>query len=273
MLDASTWWERVNNQVLESALGLALLLVGLFKVLLPVLGVVGPLALATTTRTVGIDADMPLTDTTASGAVTLRGAGQAELVFHSPAFGDRLLLILPGLVGAVLLLVIFDVLIRLARTFHAGDFFVPRNARRLLVVSGLVFLIGTLPPCSGRSDHASPGRWHAGGAGRPHPLLPRHGGGVRGLADRSGGCSVPSRYASARRRRGLGLMPPEDPHEIRCHLDRLLADRSKTLTELADLRPAAIHVSRVHLGGEGLCRHSGLALRVQQGLSRSGAAE
>ncbi|MCF3105933.1 hypothetical protein IPZ58_30790 [Streptomyces roseoverticillatus] len=41
---------------------------------------------------------------------------------------------------------IFDVLIRPARTFHTGDFFVPRNARRLLVVSGLVFLIGTLPP-------------------------------------------------------------------------------------------------------------------------------
>ncbi|GGR42342.1 DUF2975 domain-containing protein [Streptomyces netropsis] len=146
MLDASTWWSRVNNHVLESALGLALLLVGLFKVLLPVLGVVGPLALASTTRTVGIDADVPLPDTTASGAVTLRAAGRAELVFHSPGFGDRLLLILPGLVGAVLLLVIFDVLIRLARTFHAGDFFVPRNARRLLVVSGLVFLIGTLPP-------------------------------------------------------------------------------------------------------------------------------
>ncbi|GGR42335.1 MULTISPECIES: helix-turn-helix domain-containing protein [Streptomyces] len=29
-------------------------------------------------------------------------------------------------------------------------------------------------------------------------------------------------------------MPPEDPHEIRCHLDRLLADRSMTLAELAD---------------------------------------
>nr|WP_242646957.1 MULTISPECIES: DUF2975 domain-containing protein [Streptomyces] len=52
----------------------------------------------------------------------------------------------PGLVGAVLLLVIFDVLLRLARTFRTGDFFVPANARRLLVIAGLVFLIGTLPP-------------------------------------------------------------------------------------------------------------------------------
>ncbi|UYB39220.1 helix-turn-helix transcriptional regulator [Streptomyces sp. Je 1-4] len=28
-------------------------------------------------------------------------------------------------------------------------------------------------------------------------------------------------------------MPPEDPHEIHCHLDRLLADHGMTLAELA----------------------------------------
>ncbi|MFI1204824.1 helix-turn-helix domain-containing protein [Streptomyces sp. NPDC020883] len=29
-------------------------------------------------------------------------------------------------------------------------------------------------------------------------------------------------------------MPPEDPHEIHCHLDRLLADRGMPLVELAN---------------------------------------
>ncbi|MFD9209723.1 helix-turn-helix domain-containing protein [Streptomyces sioyaensis] len=29
-------------------------------------------------------------------------------------------------------------------------------------------------------------------------------------------------------------MPSEEPHQIACHLDRLLADRGMTLTELAD---------------------------------------
>ncbi|MEV5542439.1 helix-turn-helix transcriptional regulator [Saccharopolyspora shandongensis] len=28
-------------------------------------------------------------------------------------------------------------------------------------------------------------------------------------------------------------MPPEDPHRIECHLDRLLAERDMTLAELA----------------------------------------
>nr|WP_237535990.1 DUF2975 domain-containing protein [Streptomyces sp. SID3343] len=85
-------------------------------------------------------------DATTSGPVTLRGTGRAELVFHSPDLADRLLLILPELVGAVLLLVVFDALLRLARTFHMEDFFDPRNVRRLLVIAGAVLLIGTLPP-------------------------------------------------------------------------------------------------------------------------------
>jgi putative transcriptional regulator len=29
-------------------------------------------------------------------------------------------------------------------------------------------------------------------------------------------------------------MPPEEPHRIACHLDRLLADRGMTLAQLAE---------------------------------------
>ncbi|MEW1655520.1 DUF2975 domain-containing protein [Streptomyces sp. NPDC093707] len=144
MSETSPWWVRANSHVLEMALGLGLLLVGLFKVVFPILGVFGPLPPMTDTRTVSVAASAP--HATASGSVTLRGSGQADLVFHAPGLGDRLLLILPGLTGAILLVVIFYVLLLTARTFHAGDFFVPQNTRRLLVIAGALLLIGTIPP-------------------------------------------------------------------------------------------------------------------------------
>ncbi|GCB43122.1 DUF2975 domain-containing protein [Streptomyces sp. NL15-2K] len=146
MSETSPWWVRANSHLLELAVGLGLLLVGLFKVLFPILGVVGAPSATTDTRTVGIDTAASMPDVTAAGPVTLRGTSQAELVFHDPGFGDRLLLILPGLVSAVLLIVILEVLIRLTRTFHSADFFAPQNSRRLLVISGAILLIATLPP-------------------------------------------------------------------------------------------------------------------------------
>ncbi|WP_327129407.1 DUF2975 domain-containing protein [Streptomyces sp. NBC_01727] len=144
MSETSPWWVRANNHLLEMALGLGLLLVGLFKVVFPILGVFGPLPPITDTREVSVAASAP--GTTASGPVSLHGTGQADLVFHDPGLGDRLLLILPGLTGAVLLVVIFNVLLLMARTFHAEDFFVPENTRRLLAIAGVLLLVGTLPP-------------------------------------------------------------------------------------------------------------------------------
>jgi hypothetical protein len=146
MSEASPWWVRVNNHLLELAVGLGLLLVGLFKVLIPILGVLGPLRFAApSTRAVGIGAEAAVPGATTSGPVTLGGTNHAELVFHDAGFGDRLLLVLPDLVGAVLLVVVLEALLRVARTFRAADFFVPQNSRRLLVISGSVLLLATLP--------------------------------------------------------------------------------------------------------------------------------
>ncbi|MBZ4320149.1 DUF2975 domain-containing protein [Streptomyces huiliensis] len=146
MSEASPWWVRANNHVLELAAGLGVLLVGLFKVVFPLLGVTGPLPPLADTRTVSVAAPATASDAAASGPVTLRGTGRAELVFHDPDFGDRLLLALPGVTGALLLVVVFYELLLMARTFHAADFFAPRNARHLLVIAGALLLIGTVPP-------------------------------------------------------------------------------------------------------------------------------
>ncbi|MFI1285713.1 DUF2975 domain-containing protein [Streptomyces sp. NPDC020858] len=138
-------WTLVNDRVLELALGLALMLVGLFRVLLPILGVSGPWSSAGS-RTVRVDDAAQLADATESAALTLRGTGHAEMVLTDPGLGDRLLLALPGLTGGLLVVAILAVLLRMARTFRAGDFFVPRNTRRLTVVAAALALLGTLVP-------------------------------------------------------------------------------------------------------------------------------
>lgn len=145
-MNDTSWWARLNNHLLELALGLGLLLVGLFRVLLPVLGVTGPLSPVVDSRDVRLDTAARIPGVPASAGVALRGTGHAELVFSHPGVTDRLLLVLPGLVSGLLLVVVFEVLLRVARTFRDGDFFVPRNARRLTVVAVAVLLIGILVP-------------------------------------------------------------------------------------------------------------------------------
>ncbi|MGW7414324.1 DUF2975 domain-containing protein [Streptomyces sp. NPDC054863] len=149
-MNETSRWARASDHVLELALGLALLLVGLFHVLLPLLGVAGPWS-STDSRTVRVDVDNAarLPEAPASGAVALRGTGQAEMVLTDAGPGDRLLLVLPGLVGGLLLMVVFVILLRMARTFRAGDFFVPQNTRRLTAIAGALVLMGTLVPLLG----------------------------------------------------------------------------------------------------------------------------
>ncbi|WP_354645366.1 DUF2975 domain-containing protein [Kitasatospora camelliae] len=140
-----SWWTRVTDHILELVLGLALLSVGVVQVLLPVLGVATPLQPAHS-REVRLDGAARLPGETASAAVTLRGSGHAELAFTDPGLGQHLLLVLPGLVSGLLVLVILAALLRMARTFRDGDFFVPRNTRHLGVVAATLLLIGTLVP-------------------------------------------------------------------------------------------------------------------------------
>ncbi|MFI0978190.1 DUF2975 domain-containing protein [Streptomyces sp. NPDC021093] len=162
-MNNTSWWTRANDHILELALGLALLLVALFRVLFPVLGIADPWSPADS-RTVRVDdaAQLPeaaasgtaasgtaVSGTATSGTVTLRGSGHAELVLTDAGLGDRLLLALPGVVGGLLLIAVLAVLLRMARTFRVGDFFVPRNTWRLTAIAGALVLMGTLVPLLG----------------------------------------------------------------------------------------------------------------------------
>ncbi|MFD4956258.1 DUF2975 domain-containing protein [Streptomyces sp. NPDC058451] len=148
-MGAKSWWSRTDSRLLEAALGLATLLVGVFGVLLPALGVVG-LIDPMDTREVETEAATRVpgtaTDAVAGHGMTLAGSHQADLVFAHPDLGQRLLLALPELVGSLLLLLILALLLQMARTLRGGDVFVPKNARRLSVIGLTVLVQAVLGP-------------------------------------------------------------------------------------------------------------------------------
>ncbi|MCC9711519.1 DUF2975 domain-containing protein [Streptomyces sp. MNU76] len=145
-MGAKSWWSQTDSRLLEAALGLAALLVGVFGVLLPALGVAGlidptdtrEVEAATATRVPGI-----VTDAVTGHGMTLTGTHWADLVFADPDLGQRLLLALPEVVGSLLLFLILALLFKMARTLRGGDVFVPVNARRLSVI-GLAVLVQAL---------------------------------------------------------------------------------------------------------------------------------
>ncbi|MGX4691509.1 DUF2975 domain-containing protein [Streptomyces sp. JNUCC 63] len=148
-MGAKSWWSRTDSRLLEAALGLATLLVGVFGMLLPVLGVVGlvdpvdtrEVEAETATRVPGT-----VTDAVAGHGMALTGTHQADLVFADPDLDQRLLLALPEFIGSLFLLLILVLLLRMARTLRGGDVFVPENARRLSVIGLTVLVQGVLSP-------------------------------------------------------------------------------------------------------------------------------
>ncbi|WP_190819440.1 DUF2975 domain-containing protein [Saccharopolyspora pogona] len=144
-MGSTSRWARLDNHVLEAAIALAMLLVGLFGALFPILGVTGPLP-PTDTREVQLNAPATLPGTAPAGPVALRGTHDAVLIFTDPSFADRLLLALPTLVGNLLLMAALSILLRVARTFRDGDFFVPENAPRLFAIAAIVTSSGLVVP-------------------------------------------------------------------------------------------------------------------------------
>jgi hypothetical protein len=148
-MGTKSWWGRTDNRLLEAALGLAALFVGVFGVLLPVFGVVGlidpvdtrEVKVETATRVPG-----DVTDAVAGHGMTLTGTHQADLAFAHPDLSERLLLALPDVVGSLLLLLVLALLLRIARTLRDGDVFVPKNARRVSVIGLTVLVQAVLSP-------------------------------------------------------------------------------------------------------------------------------
>ncbi|GGU47404.1 hypothetical protein [Streptomyces violascens] len=129
-MGAKSWWNQTDSRSREAALSLAVLLVGVFGALLPVLGVAG---LTDPMDTCEVEAETATrVPDTVSHAVTghgmtLTGTHQADLVFANPVLGQRLLLALPEIVGSLLLLLllILALLVKMARALRGGDVFVP----------------------------------------------------------------------------------------------------------------------------------------------------
>jgi hypothetical protein len=140
----ATRWTRLDSRILELAIGLGLLLVGLFQALFPILGVTGPLP-PIDTRDVHLRTAAQVPHL-ASGGTALRGTRHAELAVSDPGLGDRVLLAAPEVVRAALVLVVLSLLMRMAATFRTGDVFVPANVRRLFTISIAVLLLGTAAP-------------------------------------------------------------------------------------------------------------------------------
>ncbi|WP_327393801.1 DUF2975 domain-containing protein (plasmid) [Streptomyces sp. NBC_01186] len=144
-----SWWSRSDSRLLEAALGLATALVGVFGVLLPALGVAG-LIDPVDTREVEAKATTRIPGTVAGPVaghgMTLTGTHQADLVFASPDLGQRLLLVLPNVIGSLLLLLILALLLQMASTLRGGDVFVPENTRRLSVMGLTVLAHATFSP-------------------------------------------------------------------------------------------------------------------------------
>ncbi|WP_103517202.1 DUF2975 domain-containing protein [Streptomyces sp. SM10] len=148
-MGAKSWWSQTDSRLLEAALGLAAVLVGVFGVLLPALGAAGlmdpmdtrEVEAETATRVPGT-----VTDAVTGHGMTLTGTHRADLVFADPDLGQRLLLALPEIVGSLLLLLILALLFKMARTLRGGDVFVPVNARRLSVIGLAVLAQALLTP-------------------------------------------------------------------------------------------------------------------------------
>ncbi|MER7838350.1 DUF2975 domain-containing protein [Streptomyces sp. NPDC096040] len=148
-MGTKSWWSRTDNRLLEAALSLAGLLVGVFGVLIPALGVVG-LIDPVDTREVKTEtaSRVPgtVTDAVAGHGMSLTGAHQADLVFAHPDLSQRLLLALPEAIGSLLLLFVLALLLQMARTLREGDVFVPKNARRLSAIGLTVLVQAILSP-------------------------------------------------------------------------------------------------------------------------------
>ncbi len=148
-MGTKSWWSQTDSRLLEAALGLATVLVGVFGVLLPALAVVGlidpvdtrEVETEATTRIPGAVAD-PL----AGHGMALTGTHEADLVLADPDLGQRLLLALPNLTSSLLLVLVLALLLQMARTLRGGDVFVPKNARRLSIMGLTVLVQAVLSP-------------------------------------------------------------------------------------------------------------------------------
>ncbi|TCO13146.1 DUF2975 family protein [Kribbella steppae] len=129
-------WSRTDALVLQGLLGIVFVVQAILGMVIPLLGVVGVLDLASSR-------EVPVTGVAApefpdADGVQLSASGSAALTVDDPSFSQRVLLELPTIVGAVLILLGIYLLFRIARTLCLGDPFQPRNPLRLFGIAILI---------------------------------------------------------------------------------------------------------------------------------------
>ncbi|GAB3741419.1 DUF2975 domain-containing protein [Nocardiopsis nanhaiensis] len=81
-----------------------------------------------------------------SADVSVRGAGQMVLTFHDPSALERLLLVLPVLIGMPIVIAVLYLVIRVLASLDLGDPFVPANVRRIWTAALLVIVGAIVVP-------------------------------------------------------------------------------------------------------------------------------
>ncbi len=168
-----------------------------------------------------------------SGTVTLPDVSTGQ---HLLALLPQAVLVLLVTAGAVLLF-------QVVRALRRGDVFEPASVARLRALALLIIIGGTaaqwihdLTRNELLADAPVPGE----APDRLRVVVPADDGRAFGGVPVGG---LRPRRRPPRRRRGHGLMPPEDESRVVCHLDALLERRAMTLTDLA----AAVGVTVVNL--------------------------
>jgi hypothetical protein len=134
-------WDRSDGQVLQGLLGVVFIVQAVVGLVIPALTVVGVVDGASS-REVDVT-DVAAIGLPAADGVQLSASGSATLTVADPGFGQRLLLELPTLVGALLILLGIYWVFRIARTLCVGDPFEPRNPLRLFGIA-LLIAIGSV---------------------------------------------------------------------------------------------------------------------------------
>ncbi|MFG1815581.1 DUF2975 domain-containing protein [Kribbella sp. NPDC049174] len=129
-------WSRTDALVLQGLLGTAFVVQAVIGLVIPLLGVAGALDLDTSREVPVTDVAAP--DLPEADGVQLSASGSATLTVDDPSLGQRVLLELPTIVGAVLILLGIYLLFRIARTLCLGDPFAPHNPLRLFGIALLI---------------------------------------------------------------------------------------------------------------------------------------
>lgn len=145
-------WSRTDSVVMQVVLGLGLALVGATTAL-SLLWVTTGLSVGGVGRSDRVTVQQPMEapDTVPDvelsvDDVTIAAEPTMTLVFEDPSTVERLMLVLPALLGQAAALAVLYLVLRVIRSQGKGDPFVPANVRRVHTIAFTIILASILVP-------------------------------------------------------------------------------------------------------------------------------